>query len=90
MCRMQAALRKGTAKAWDHAQMTHSQWLKIAQMQAFVHVKRVASEDNIADPPSRCDFALMENLEATAKQPILDKVLLEASAWADLEMRWKS
>ena len=49
----QASCRRGTARCWDHAQLVHDQWLQaaIAGMQVFI--KRVATDDNIADLPSR-------------------------------------
>ena len=50
---LQAALRRGSAKSYDHAQLVHAQWLHIATLHMRVWIKRVATESNIADLPSR-------------------------------------
>ena len=49
----EAASKKGTAKYWDHAQLVHAQWLHAAMSGVDMHVIRVATDDNIADLPSR-------------------------------------
>ena len=50
---LQVCLRKGTARAYDHAQLVHAQWLHVARLNMSVYIKRVATNDNIADLPSR-------------------------------------
>ena len=50
---LQWSLRRGTAKALDHAQLVHAQWLQAAETGMSLHIRRVATDDNIADPPSR-------------------------------------
>ena len=50
---VQASVRRGTARSWDHAQLVHEQWLQAALLEMQVFVKRVATDDNIADLPSR-------------------------------------
>ena len=52
ICR-QVAVRRGSAKKWDHAQLVHAQWYHITRIRAAVFVKRVGTHDNIADLPSR-------------------------------------
>ena len=47
------SLRRGSARAWDHAQLVHNQWLHAAMAQLTIWVKRVDTESNIADLPSR-------------------------------------
>ena len=49
----EVALRRGTARAWDHAQLVHQQWLHAAKEGLQLWVVRVATDDNIADLPSR-------------------------------------
>ena len=49
----EAACNKGTARSWDHAQLVHAQWLHAAILGINMHVIRVATDDNIADLPSR-------------------------------------
>ena len=51
--RLQACFRKGAARAYVHAQLVHAQWLHVAQLHMRVFIKRVATDDNIADLPSR-------------------------------------
>ena len=52
-CVVQVAVRKGTARAHDHAQLCHEQWLQLADLKAHAWVVRVATDDNVADLPSR-------------------------------------
>ena len=49
----QVALRRGTARSLDHAQLVHEQWFHAALSGMDIFVKRVATDDNIADMPSR-------------------------------------
>ena len=47
------SIRRGSARAWDHAQLVHSQWRQAALAGMHLFIKRVATDDNIADLPSR-------------------------------------
>ena len=49
----EVSFRRGTARSLDHAQLVHTQWLQVARLGLEVWVKRVRTEDNIADLPSR-------------------------------------
>ena len=49
----QAAVRRGTARSLDHAQLVYQQWLQIVNLRISVYIKRVATDVNIADLPSR-------------------------------------
>ena len=49
----EVAIRRGSARSYDHAQMVHARWTFIAKAHVQVHIQRVASADNIADLPSR-------------------------------------
>ena len=49
----QLSIRRGTARAWDHAQLVHRQWMRAAVLNIAVRVMRVAIDGNIADLPSR-------------------------------------
>jgi hypothetical protein len=49
----EASIRRGSARSNDHAQLVHSQWLKAAVLSLTLFIKRVATDDNIADLPSR-------------------------------------
>ena len=51
------AVRRGTARSWDHAQFVQEQWLHVARTRMELFVVRVGSKDNIADfPPRRVHF----------------------------------
>ena len=49
----EVVISKGSAKAFDHCQLVHAQWLHIVRLGIGVFLKRVKSKDNIADIPSR-------------------------------------
>jgi hypothetical protein len=49
----EATIRRGSARSWDHAQLVHAQWFQVARLRAHVFIKRVDTDDNIADLPSR-------------------------------------
>ena len=46
-------MRRGSARTWDHAQLVHAQWLHAAVLGMNIYIKRVDTNDNIADLPSR-------------------------------------
>lgn len=50
---LQVAFRRGSARSCDHAQIVHRQWLHAAVERLDIHVVRVATDDNLADLPSR-------------------------------------
>ena len=47
------SMRRGSARSWDHAQLVHDQWFHAARTGMRLFVKRVATDVNIADLPSR-------------------------------------
>ena len=49
----EASIRRGTARSLDHAQLVHAQWMTAAVLSLTLFIKRVATDDNIADLPSR-------------------------------------
>ena len=51
----QESIRRGSLRSWDHAQLVHAQWLHAAGLGIHMHIKRVATDVNIADLPSRKD-----------------------------------
>ena len=53
------AIRRGSARSWDHAQLVHAQWFQLVRLKINVLVKRVATDDNIADLPSRGEFRIL-------------------------------
>jgi hypothetical protein len=52
-CCFQLSVRRGSARAWDHAQLVHDQWLQVVKLRMDIFVKRVHTDDNVADLPSR-------------------------------------
>ena len=50
---LQACIRRGSARFMDHAQLVHSQWTTAALLGLNLFIKRVDTNDNIADLPSR-------------------------------------
>lgn len=49
----EVSVRRGTSRAWDHAQLVHSQLMFALENRMELFVKRVSTSDNIADIPSR-------------------------------------
>ena len=74
---LQVALRRGTARKLDHAQLVHHQWLHAAVHGMELRVKRVATHDNIADLPSRGEFGILR--EHGAVEVLACQVLLALS-----------
>ena len=71
----QVSVRRGTARSWDHAQLVHEQLLHAVQIGARLLVKRVATDDNIADLPSR-----------EARSMPLSQRFMRASLWQDFHL----
>ena len=86
---LQAALRKGTARSFDHAQLVHEQWLHAAKSRMHLHVVRVPTEFNIADCPSREDFAILEAMGAIKCEARLANSYMRPETWKVLEERWQ-
>ena len=78
--------RRGSARAWDHACLVHSIWLRAAKLGAQLWVDRVPSAENIADPPSREAYDLMSAIGAAWVAPALDEELATPSAWRSLRI----
>ena len=79
---------KGTARSWDHAQLVHAQLLHAVREHMQLHVKRVATEDNIADLPSRKSFGLLRELGAVEYVAKLDDPYAMPEVWEVLRERW--
>eukprot|EP00973_Karenia_brevis_P090092 12400970-Karenia_brevis.AAC.1 len=83
------AIRKGVAKAFDHCQLVHSHWMHAARLNISIFIKRVASKDNVADLPSRKDFALLKAKGAKELWPVFAEEYLSEQGWDILQERWK-
>ena len=84
----EVAISKGSARAQDHAQLVHQQWLFAVSERLRIHVKRVSTADNIADLPSRHDVKLLEFIKAREVAPVFEDEFLDHTAWEVLNERW--
>ena len=84
------ALRRGSARSYDHAQMVHAQWTFIAKAGIAVHVQRIATDDNIADLPSRGDLRWIASRGVIEVEPKLAEVFECPEAWRELTERWSA
>ena len=67
----EGSTRRGSAKAFDHNYIINSIWSRAFEYSINLYVHRVPSELNIADPPSREEFAIMEHIGARFLPPVL-------------------
>ena len=74
--------------ALDHAQLVHTQWFHITRIRAEVFIKRMGTNDNIADLPSRCEFGILRDSGAQEVKASLE-VGYQGDAWAVLQDRWR-
>lgn len=84
----EVAFRRGSARSWDHAQLVHAQWFQLVRLNINVFVKRVATDDNIADLPSRGESRILRWKQAKEVQPVL-ATEYEGDAWKVLQDRWR-
>ena len=89
-CGSEMALRRGSARSYDHAQLVHAQWTFIAKAGIAVHVQRIASDDNIADLPSRGELQWMASRGVSEIEPKLAEVFECPEAWRELSERWSA
>ena len=57
----------------DHAQLVHTQWTHVAEQGLSLYVVRVATNDNIADLPSRDAFEMLRVAGEEDLAPILQR-----------------
>ena len=57
-------LGRGSAKESGQNQLAHVFWLRCVKLDTDVRIERVASENNIADDPSRERYVLMDAIGA--------------------------
>ena len=63
----EAILKKGCANAADHRALAHAFWSVIWALDMRVVIERVPTELNIADLPSREEYALLAKLVMSSK-----------------------
>eukprot|EP00973_Karenia_brevis_P041837 5791564-Karenia_brevis.AAC.1 len=79
------SLRRGTARSLDHAQLVHEQWFQAAVLGIKLYVTRVGTKENIADLPSRMDFAFLRKMGACEYKPVLIEKYEKAETWNILQ-----
>lgn len=77
----EAAVQRGSAGSSDHNALVHGMWLLAAKYGFALWIERVSSEENIADEPSREEYATLEHLGATWVPPGLREEFWNPSAW---------
>ena len=74
----EAAARRGSALAWDHGEMVHGIWTQAFLNRTHIWILRVASDDNLSDLPSRCECALLRELGAVRRPPLMANLFVES------------
>ena len=82
----ESAAKRGSARKFDHACLAHCLWLRAAQLGVELVVKRVPTKDNIADLPSRGEFALLKWMRAARQKAWLDDMFLDVACWKSLSL----
>ena len=67
---------KGSAKAFDHNMLVHTIWWHCFSHHIHLWIERVPSKDNISDSPSRFEYALLNELGAIWRKPVLVELYL--------------
>ena len=80
-CGSERAVKRGSARAWDHNEVVHAIWAKAASMKCHMVIDRVPTEVNIADLPSRSSYDLLGAIQATFVPPVLDTYFWNEEAW---------
>lgn len=79
-------MRKGSARPFDHCSLVHVIWKRAAQLKLSLWVRRVPTDDNIGDPPSREDFELLREI-GIYSEPCLHPHFRAPGAWSALSLR---
>lgn len=74
--------RKGASRALDHSWLIHQLWAHFLQLKMAVLIKRVPTDDNIADLPSRCSYNLLRAVQAEHRMPHLADIYFQPATWA--------
>ena len=64
-------LRRGSAKKSDHNRLAHWVWRFAYDSGIGLDIQRVASDDNVADEPSRECYSLLDQIGAERVRPVL-------------------
>jgi hypothetical protein len=82
----ETAARVGTAKQFDHTCLAHCLWSRLAQLRVEAFVRRVPSEFNVADLPSRGEYQLLQKIGASRVKARLDPIFWRPGAWESLSV----
>ena len=71
----EAAVRRSSAKSWDHCQIIHEVWTVALRIGAHLWIERVSSEDDIFDFPSREEYGLLhDGSDAKWRRPVIGQM----------------
>ena len=84
------AASRGTAKSWDHCQIVQEIWTLAYHNQTHLWLQRVATDDNIADLPSREEYQLMRDIGAVWREPVLANLVFTDVFSIDAQSRPRS
>ena len=59
--------------------MVHEIWTQALLTKTRVWIERVPTDDNIADLPSREDYALLHHLGAKWREPVIAQVFVDGT-----------
>ena len=82
----EAATRKGSAREWDHACIVHCIWKKAVVLRCALFIQRVPTDENIADLPSREEYALLRAIGAQCVPPRMDTEFWHPWTWEALSL----
>ena len=80
------ATSKGSSRAWDHSCIIHCMWTFFALHGIEVWIERVPTESNLADLPSREEFALLDKLHIHKSVPLLLPCFENPASWEALKI----
>ena len=88
----ESATRKGAAKSFDHNSLIHGIWSQALRLKIALQVDRVPTQFNVADLPSREEYALLEQIGAVWVPPLLAHEFLNPGCWESLSIKqpWAS
>ena len=70
----EAATRKGSCRADDHNALIHEIWSIALTYGMNLWLDRVPSDDNLSDLPSREEYALLEEIGAVWRPPLIPEL----------------
>ena len=84
----ECALTKACARESDHNLLVHAVWLMAARCGMALWVQRVASDDNIADEPSRGKNSALAEINAQWVSPELPSQIWHPDQWTGIALEF--